>query len=571
VPYPLLPPAVGGTGEPVDVVTAGVDLELELGFSAGAPRARPETWPAEDPAWIVRVVDRSGNVLEELEHANVGPVVRTLNGEDEFSFSSPKYDPATLAVELAGEAQVLRKGVVMAWGPVVGDDASSADPKVSFTGRGPWWYFRKRFFGTADRRNFLTNGDFETGAASGVLNASIPGWTRVGGARSRHWTTATKPGGHGLPAPLSGTKAVSLDSGIAGQNAYLRSRFSYRTSFPPGQRITVAAWYWIGDGWIGPAALGLGLYVGRRVGGEFTVQNAAAVDNDSPRGEWVRLETSIIVPPNEDGEVEVRLYQPAGWIVWDAAVSVLMESTGAGFTPTDQTELAATVVRYAQTGRGKSSLNVGTDTPPTGVLRRRAWQHADHQWIADAVTELGTLPDGFDFSVDVDERSRTFRTHYPRKGVDRSDDVVLRLGRPEDGGNLSSYRRGREVGSSATSVVTRAQGDGPDREEGGAIDPAALDGLVLEDLVDAPSNLTIGDLDDFAADELEVRKRPAVVLEVTTYGGAGALIELLDVGDLVRVVIDDGYVQVDAVFRIVRLSIDPKTETMVLTLNTETT
>lgn len=566
MPYPLLPPVEVDDPE---LDPLGIDLELEVGFAAGAPRARPETWPEEAPVWTARVVDRSGNVLRELEHANLAPIVRTLNAEDEFGLSSSKYDPATVDVELAGEVQVLRKGVVMAWGPVVGDNASSTDPAMTFAGRSPWWYFRRRFFGTADRRNMLANGDFELGAASGALNAPVPGWTRVGGARLRHWTTATKPGGHGLPAPLSGDRAISLDSSTAGANRYVRTRFSYRTTFPPGQRITVAAWYWIGTGWIGPAALGLGLYVGRRVAGEFTVQNAAAIDNDSPRGEWVRLETSIIVPPNEDGEVEVRLYSPAGWIAWDAAVSVLMESTGAGFTPTDQAELAALFVRYAQTGRGKSPLNIGTDTPPTGVLRTRAHQHADHEWIADAVAELGSLPDGFDFSIDLTDRTRTFRTHYPRKGVDRSSSVTLKLGRPDDGGNLSSYTRSREIGSTATSVVTRAQGDGPDREEGGAIDASGLDGLILEDLVDAPSDLTIGELDDFAEDELELRREPVVVLEVTTHGAAETLIELLDVGDLVHVLIDDGAVQVDDVFRVVRLSIDPKTDAMTLTLNRE--
>lgn len=567
MPYPLLPPAGPAIPEPVD--PAGFDLVLEVGRAVGSARPVPGTYPDDDaPGWTVDVVNIYGELVTELPNANPGTITKTLGDADEFSFASPKYDPATAeVVPLLHEAKIRRNGLLKAWGPIVADSAGSADGVVPFGGKGVWWYFRRRYFGTARRTNMITNGGFETGPATGVMNAAIPGWVRRGGARTRHWTAATKPGGHGLPDPLSGTKAVSMDNSGTGENAYISTRFAYRTNFPPGQRLTFAAWVYIADGWIGPAALSLGLYVSRIVGGIATIQKGEPIDDDTPRGEWVRLETSIIVPPRQDGEIEVRLYSPGGWVVWDSALSVLMESTGAGITPTDQVELAATVVRYGQTGRGKSPLNIGTDTPPTGVLRRRAWQHADHAWLADSVAELAAFPDGFDFDVVLTESTRTFRTYFPRKLTDRSATVVLRLGAPADGGNVASYTRSRDGGSTATSVIARGAGEGPDREEGAAIDASALGGLILEQYVEAPEDLLIGELDDYAEGDLEVRRRLVEVLNVTTHEGAGALIDLLDTGDLVRVIIDDGAVQIDDVYRVVQMVITCATDTLALVLN----
>lgn len=539
-----------------------LDLELRVGSARGSAGTRPD--PA-GPVWTVKSVDRAGNVLEEHPRANPKTITKTINSEDELTLEAPKYDPATLALQPLSEVQVYRRSSLKAWAVVTGDQGSSGDGSIGFSARGLYWYFRRLFFGTANRRNMLRNGDFELGAATGTANETIPAWTRVGGFDSRHYTAATKPGGHSLPDPLEGTKAVAVSNGGEGENAYLRARFSYRTDFPPGQRVTFAAWVYVAE-WTGPAAFGLGLYVSRVVGGVETRSSFASLDDDTNRGEWVRLETSLIVPPHQDGYLEVRLYSPAGWVTWDASLAVLMESTGTS-SGRDQTALAATIVTYGQTGKGKHDLSIGTNCPPTGVIRKRSWQHADHDWLNDAIDELSSFPDGFDHSIELTPKTRTFTTHYPMKGTDRSETVLLKLGRTTTGGNLGSYSRSRDGAAVATSVVVRGRGDGPDREEGGAADTSEVDGLVLDYYEEAPPDLLIGELDSYAAEVLSGTKDPVEVLEVRTHAGAEALIELLETGDLVSVLIDDGFVQVDGVYRIVRIVIDCPTDTLGLTLN----
>lgn len=569
MPYPVLPVVVESSGDEVVVDVDPIELVLELSAVVSSGVTVPSTPPdpGEVPEWTVRVVKMDGELVGHLENATVETITKTLGAEDEFAFSSPKYDPATMLVRPLREVQVYRFDNLKTWGPVVSAAGTSSEGSIGFAGRGVYWYFRRRFFGTAERRNMLPNGDFELGAADGTLGGYLPGWTTVGDVQRRHWTAATKPGGHGLPDPLRGEKAISLASDEEGQNGYVRSRFEYRTEFPPGQRLTFAAWVYIADGWIGPAALNLGLYVERIVGGVRETASWALIDDDTKRDDWVRLECSMIVRPDRDGYVEVRLYSPAGWVVWDEAVSVLMESTGAGFTPTDQVNIAGTIVRYGQEGRGKSPLNIGTSTPATGVLRRRAWQHADHEWLSTALEELAAHTDGFDFDVLLTPVSRTYRTHFPGKGRDLSGDVVLTLGAPADGGNIASYTISEDGANVSTSIVARGAGDGPDREEGGAIDADELDGLVLEQYLDAPTGLPIGELDDYAANELEVSKDVVEVLELVTHQGAGDLIDTLEEGDFVSVLIDDGYVQVDAVYRIVRLVIVCRTNTLAVTVN----
>lgn len=573
MPLPLLPYVTLPDPEPAEPLS--IDLELELGIAAGSSRTRPGEYPnPEDaPGWVAKMVTRNGTVLAELPYANVKTLTKTLGAEDEITLESPKVHPSTKEIRRLREIQIYRNDDLKSWGVVTGRSGSSSAGARGFAARGLWWYFRKRFFGTATRRNMLTNGSFELGAATGVMNAPVPGWTRVGGARLRHWTAATKPGGHGLPAPLRGEKAISLDSSAAGENRYVRTRFSYRTEFPPGQRLTFAAWVWIGDGWTGPAALGLGLYVVRVVDGEAETQAFVPVDEGTPQGEWVRLECSMIVRPYRDGYVEVRLYSPGGWVAWDEAVSVLMESTGSGFAGADQTALAGTFVNYAQTGRGKSPLNIGTNTPATGIIRKRAFQHADHEWISDAVDEVRSFPDGFDHSIEITPTTRTFTTHFPMKGTSYVEDLTLRLGRPSDDppGNLSSYSESEDAASVVTSMIARGRGDGPDREEGAAVDTSDVDGLVLDGYVEAPEDLLLSELDDFADTELWMRNEPVQVLEVTIRPGAELdgvlLIDLLETGDLVHVEIEDGDLEVDDVYRILKISIDCPTDAATLTLN----
>lgn len=547
MPILLFPPPSSGS-PPID----GIDLEVELGEPIASSSSIPGQYPnpADAPGYTLRAVTMFGEVLGELPVAKAETITRTLNGEREATISSPKAHPSTALLSPFVEVQIHRNGALRFWGPLVGDSSSSDQGATGFPARGPWWYFRRRRFGTANRTNILRNAGFEQDFAA---------WRAVGTTpeiRTADELEVADP----PAAPLTGSKVAAGLVGD-GESAYLIQRRSYRTEWPAGQLLTLAAWVYL-YAYTGPAAGGYGLYLSRVVAGEVIRTAIAEIDDDTPRGQWTRLETSLVVPPFEDGVLEARLYFPGGASFWDHAVLVLMESTSSAFDGDDQTELARKVIRYAQHGRGKSDLNIGTATAPTGVVVRRAWQHERHEVISDAVSELAAGPTGFDFSIDLTETTRTFRTHYPRKGTDRRGELTLELGV-----NVARYSRLRDGTTAASSVVVKAPGDGPDREEGGSIDTSNLGGLILEDVIDAPESLPISELDDFAEEEREARDDVIPVLELVTYQGAGDLLELLETGDVVDVVIDDGSVQVNAAYRIVRIVERCRDETLVVTGN----
>ncbi len=554
MPLPLIPPVWTSAGPPYSVTPAPVVVLAVVGTAVGSAGPVDVDYPnpADEPGYELRLVNMVGDVLVELPHANAETITRELNKEPELVFESPKHAPETAEISpLAVEVQAHRNGKIRFFGPVVDDQAESSNGAIGYNARGAWWYFRRRFFGTAGRTSKLWNGDFELG---------LSGWRAVG-TTPDVVTVADSP----FVEPLTGSKALLFFTG-AGENRYVAQRRFYRTDYPPGQRITVAGWVYLHT-FTGPAAFGLGLLVTRIVGGKIVRQANAPIDASTPVGEWTRLETSLGISPFEDGILDVRLFAPGGITLWDSAVAVLNESTGTSYPGNDQTELARRVVRYAQTGEGKSDVRVGTRTPPSGKVISKAFRHEAHEPIVEAIEGLAAAPDGFDFSVEITDRTRTFVTHYPRQGTDRRGEVVLKLGPPSEGGNLSHYSRGRDGSSVANSVVAKGPGDGPDREEGGSIDASALDGLILEEVVTVPDGVSVGELDEYAAAERQARDDVIPVLELTTHNGAGDLVDLLDVGDLVDVEIDDGAVQVDTAYRIVKIVERCRTESLVVTGN----
>lgn len=529
-------------GDPVDVEVAVVAAGFGLATT-------PD--PITGAGYVVKVVDNTGAVLATLTNASVDQITWELNAEGGASFVSPKADPLTAEVSLLGrEIQIYRDDDLLHWGvPVRASSAGSQGP-VRFDTKGLWWYFRRRFFGSANRTNMIANPSFEDDLAGwNVSDASLTA------------TAVTGP-----PTPVLGSKTARLVTAAKGQNNYLSRQWSYRTNFPPGQYVTLTGWVWIDNaGWVGPAYEGRGLMLVRRVGGEIVRWTFAPIDDATPRGRWVRLETAFTVTPFEDGTLEARLYSPGGTVRWDATQAVLMESTSANWPDgNDQAELARRIVSYAQTGRGKSDLNIGTNTPETGVSFFRAWQHAEHAEIAETIEdEFVQVDDGFDISIEVTPKTRTFTTHYPRKGSDKSGTLTLATST-----NVADYRYDLDALATATSVIVLGDGDGPDREEGEAVDTSILDGLVLEDVLNAPSGTEVTRLAPIADEELATRKRVLEVLEVVAHeGNSDDLIHGLEVGDIVRATIDDGFVQVDAKYRVVRKTLNARSDTVTLTLN----
>ncbi len=271
-------------------------------------------------------------------------------------------------------------------------------------------------------------------------------------------------------------------------------------------------------------------------------------------------------PPNGDTElVAVRLHCPNGTIFWDRVTLTLEESLH--FEQTDQALIARGIVEHLQDpAYGKSDLNLGLHTPLTGVIRDRNYRHSDHGKGSELLGEFPQLDDGLDWDIQVTPGARTFRTHYPRKGVDRSADLVLEYGR-----NVEDFTWAWDGEAASSSVIMLGTGDGSSREEGFAQDPTLYGGVTLEDVTVAPetdSYTQIDTLDNRAAERLRTVRNPTI-LEVQAKEIPGVpLLGILQTGDLVKVRIRRGVVDIDGeVYRVVKMSLNMATEILSLTLN----
>jgi hypothetical protein len=489
----------------------------------------------------IHVVDQAGTRFVTLANVlNPSPLRNVLNHAGSFRFALHVEDAqATQVLAIEREVQVWRDGALLAgdgWLAVVTPEATidAGTALVEFECRGLLWYFDRRFIGDADRTNYL-------GAGQGTFDANLTGWTATG-------TTATFDG----TKRASGTGSAKLVTAAAGADAFL-SRTVSVTGTGVGTLLTVAGWFFVDPtGYLGEAYGGRGLFLQRSVAGVVQDFDFATLANDDdgnvPTGSWQRREVTVHVPPSTTEDITVRLYGPGGTIWWDEVILVAMDAVS--YYETDQATIAGGIALHLQDAfYGKSTLSIPTSTPATGVVRDAHYQHAEHMPGGRSMADFTTLDDGFDHSVETTATAtsgtRTYTTHYPRKGVLRSalstDEIVRLRWVPVDGDQA------------ANSVVVLGDGDGPDREEGSAIDTTAFGGVTLEKVISAPPGTLIDRLDEKAAEELRVSVN-AARLEVTL--GPGLRIGTLLPGDTISVPAVLGYVDTTGTWRITETELD---------------
>lgn len=505
-----------------------------------------------------RVVERDGTPVRTLVNANVRDVAEEINADGGFAVTYPKHDPPTAAGQAADvviwerEIQVLDDDdQVVAWGVPIRKNRVSWRGDVVATCVGVSVHFgHRRIDGPVTER--LVNPGFETG--------DLTGWTATSS------TTATV-----ISSPRRlGAYSVRLVQATTGADRFLYQALTGVAGGDIGLFLTLAGFFYI-ESWSGPALDARGLYIEGKVGSTVKAVSFAEIDDASPRGAWTRLQTGIWIPPGETWDLNARLYGPNGSMLWDADRLVAMDSLSVGTAGADVAEMAGVVVGFIQDpAKGKDDLSILVDTPAAGVTVAfpKAWQYVDHT-PADTAINGELAPLGFDWSIEFADLggglwSKTFTTHAPRQGIDRSATVTLQLGPT---GNLASYDFDEDGTAVETDVTMLGEGDGPDREEGHAADTSDLDGLVLQGVYSAPPGSTIDMLDPMAADRLGRGRQLARLVKVSTHQRAGDLVGLLRKGDVVRLVIDDGDAQVDGDFRIVRRVLHPRTKTLDLDLN----
>lgn len=511
------------------------------------------TTPA--PVYRVNTATKTGTLLVDLtaDPANIGVIEWDADGGS-ASVTVPTLGvSASDVVANQSEIQIWREGRCLFWGPMIRPDANEVT--VNFQCKGLLYYFFRRFFGQADRTNYLAGADFET----------LGSWTSSGVDSATASTDRFK----------TGTHSAKLVESTAGADSYIYQNVSL-TGTGVGTLLTLVGWFWLNDsGFVGAALDERGLFVELEVGGSLYGEPAfTTIDSETPRNAWQRHETTIWIPPNLTVNVNVRLYAPAGTIYWDAALLVAMESVS--FYATDQATILARWVDYAQDNfvftHGKSDLNItATDAtcPATGVLRDEHQQFADHANIGQSISAFASLDNGVDVSVEQDGINRRFHTYYPSKGTDRG-------GTPDSGVSTVTIDNAmlakgpfgwRFDGDQAvSSVVVLGDGDGPDREEGAATDTGAFGGTTYETVVASEPGTPIDRLDAKANEVLRSLSNPES-LTVTLHEPTVDLLKTVVWGDIVELDIDHGYIQAAGDYRVVAVRFEPGKEVLTFELN----
>ncbi len=495
-------------------------------------------------AYTAKVVDIDGTVFGTLsDAAQISPIRDELNGAGSVTITLPTTH-ADAALMLPGrEVQILNGSDVVFWGPIVRPQAGLRES--SWQCAGLLWYFQHRFFGRADRDNLISNGGFEDGEDD---------WAFENGVGHSIETSGTYV--------LEGTNSLELNGLTADHDQYATQTYTHAIQYHPlGDAVTVSAYVKIPSaGYVGPAIESRGLAAVRRAEDGTIIGDpyVAKIDDSTARDEWVQLE--VVVPGvHGDDTVEVRLYPPHGTGFFDDVTVTLMESLAYGGN--DVAEVIEGIVAYAQDRgaftHGKSDLNIDADADTTGKVVVRTYQFSEHRNIADALDEFvkqGVVDIGFELTA----TTRTLRAYHPAKGSYFGTDLDLAT-------NLADFSWSWDGERAASSVVALGPGDGPDRPEGGAVDPSFLGGLTLEIVETAPDEVTIGELDAWAGETLAVAKAPQI-LEVTTLPGT----PIPATGDTVAVFISHGWLDIGADYRVASVEVDPYTTQAKLTLNVVT-
>lgn len=500
----------------------------------------------------LKVVDQQGAVVATLDNVvGCSPLTDVLNRAGGLSFALHNLDPQAALVEaIAKEVQVWRNGSLLADGgwvvPITPESrVDGHTDTVEFECRGLFWHLDRRFFGDADRRDYLDGAGLFEGA-------SIAPFTATGTTASLDTTRK-----------VNGAASAKLVQAAAGTDTYIARSVSIAAG-GVGALMTVAGWFFASStGWVGEASGGRGLFLQRSVGGVVQDFDFAELNNGEDEGVpldvWQRREVEVHIPPNTTEDIEVRLYSPGGSIWWDEVTLTAMDSVS--FYETDQATIADGIVVHAQDAAyGKSDLNIGRTTPATGITRDRHYQHAEHPNIGRSLAEFTTLDDGFDQSIALTPTMRTYTLHYPRKGTARAalswDEIVRVRWVPVEGEQA------------ANSIVVLGDGDGPDREEGAAVDTSAFGGVTLEEVIAAPTGTPIDGLDSKAAEELRVRTN-ARRLEVTL--GPGLRVGSMAVGDTFDgpAAIPGRYTDLSGSWRVVQTALDLVSDCLSITAEAE--
>lgn len=519
--------------------------------STGIKRETPVVGAGPKPAEYVAIaVDNTGRRLARFPGAKIGDTTWTLNDWPTTTVELPKGAPRIRQVQaITSELQLYRNGELLDWFVPLRPQGRPVGPEFKCAGIA--WWLSRRHIGKANRTNHLKNPGFEEPLVLNPLDGWVANERLTASERVQDWR-------------FLGDWALSLQQNVANIDSYAVQHVPAAGA----QLWTLAAWAHLRTdtadmpvGTFDQAFDGRGLFVAaiQSTTGEVRAQAFAPLSprNFHEQGGSYRCEVSLAPPADFDGYLDVRVYAPRGKTVWDACTLTLNE--GLKFHQVDQVDIVKALVAHAQDPAfGKTDENIAAAGVGRGVRRDKVWNYADHDNIWQVIKNLTQLDAGPDVDVEVTRTTRTLTVYDPARGQVR-DDVAYRWG-----GLILDYGWDEDGSQACDRVTALSDGDGPDREEGYAVDETGTwGGHALETVVGLPDT-PIYLLDPFARRYLTARADVSVGrITVPAEGTIGRV----RTGDTIPIEIDDDWTQVTGLWRVVQMTLHPDSDTLDLVVN----
>lgn len=216
----------------------------------------------------------------------------------------------------------------------------------------------------------------------------------------------------------------------------------------------------------------------------------------------------------------------------------------------DQFSIVAALIAYAAAQSGGDIGTTVTYTALSGRKRDRVYYSYEHRQIAEAISQLASVDDGFDFAIDYGGTQATGFTHtltlsYPKRG--RTTNLVFDARK-----NVRLLAWDQDGAGMANKVWALGAGEEYAMTQASATDTSKLASYPLLEEVVSYKDVTVQQtIIDHATQDLRIRREPVetVSVEVNPNDIDSALGSFI-VGDAVRVIANDGFVDLDQFMRI---------------------
>ena len=217
--------------------------------------------------------------------------------------------------------------------------------------------------------------------------------------------------------------------------------------------------------------------------------------------------------------------------------------TSAEYNAQDMSDIAWDLINDSQSlTEGDFGINRGAD--PSTVSRDRTFRN---RYILDALFTLSNsnIKNGIDFDVD---NAKDFNVYYPAKGSQR-DNIRLELGF-----NIKTWTvRKTGIWAMANQVIVLGDGFGDDtlsvtRDSDLSYKEAYF---LLQDIVSEKDVIETDTLEDKGDREIDLRQAPVKAIDLSTEYELPLFTDY-EVGDSLKVVIDDSMANIDGFYRVIK-------------------